>query len=124
MPVVTISEFSSLNFRDDWKLPFQQDERYIQKFLRTDVLLVRYSTTPESGIKPFLKNNATGEIRELEAKLLDETTNTYNVLIDPVFIIEDTSFTMFFASDPAGNPVLSTDFYVCTDGLDDTVLLK
>ena len=72
MPAVTISEFSSLNFRDDWQLPFQQDEQYIQKFLRTDVLLVQYSTAPESGIKPFLKNNATGEIRELEAKLLDK----------------------------------------------------
>lgn len=124
MPVVTISEFSSLNFRDDWKLSFQQDEQYIQKFLRTDVLLVQYSTDPESGVKPFLKNNATGEIRELEAKLLDETTNTYNVLIGPVFTTEDTSFTTFFASDPAGDPVLSTDFCVCTDGLDDTVLLK
>ena len=108
MPAVTISEFSSLNFRDDWKLPFQQDEQYIQKFLRTDVLLVQYSTAPESGIKPFLKNNA----------------NTYNVLIGPVFTTEDTSFTTFFASDPAGDPVLSTDFCVCTDRLDDTVLLK
>lgn len=124
MPAVTISEFSSLNFRDDWKLPFQQNENYTQRFLRTDVLLIQYSTDPESGLKPFLKNNSTGEIRELEAKLLDETTNTYNVLIGPVFITEDTSFTTFFASDPAGDPVLSTDFCVCTDSLDDTVLLK
>lgn len=108
MPAVTISEFSSLNFRDDWKLPFQQNENYTQRFLRTDVLLIQYSTDPESGIKPFLKNNATGEIRELEAKLLDETTNTYNVLIGPVFTTEDTSFTIFFATDPAGDPFLST----------------
>ena len=119
MPAVTISEFSSLNFRDDWKLPFQQDENYTQRFLRTDVLLIQYSTDPESGIRPYLKNNATGETRELEAKLLDETTNTYNALVGPFFTTEDTSFTTFFASDPAGDPVLSTDFCVCTDSLND-----
>lgn len=124
MPAVVVSDYSSLNFREDWKLPFQQDEVYTQKFLRTDVLLIQYSTNPDVGIKPFLKNNNTGEIRELEAKLLDTETNTYNVLIGPVFITEDTLYTMFFASDPAGDPILSTYFCMCIDGLDDTVLLK
>lgn len=48
-----ISKYSSLNF-EDWKLDFEKDECYAQKFARGDDLIVQYEVISSRNISPIL----------------------------------------------------------------------
>lgn len=124
MSIITVSDLSSLNFRKDWKQPFQQEVPYIQRFLRTDVLQIQYTLSQADIIKPYLKNNNTGEIQEIETKIIDAVHNTYNITIGPVFILEDTRFTLYFAASKEDPCVLDSDFFMCLGNLEGTILFR
>lgn len=124
MNQVEVSDISSLNFRDDWKLNFQQHVDFIPKFLPSDPIQIQY-TLYSDGINPFLRNESDNSVLELSGSLIlsDESFKVYNLKIDNSNINQDTCFTLFFARTKDDEPLLSSFFEVCMD-LPDTVLLK
>lgn len=124
MNQVEVSDISSLNFRDDWKLNFQQHVDFIPKFLPSDPIQIQY-TLYSDGINPFLRNESDNSVLELSGTLIlsDESFKVYNLKIDNSNINQDTCFTLFFARAKDDEPLLSSFFEVCMD-LPDTVLLK
>lgn len=124
MSAIFISEFSSLNFRKDWKLSFQQNVDYIPKFLPTDNIQVQY-VVKDFTLTPYLKNICTGEVQQLSPVLLLETESEkcYQLTINNSSISSDTEFNLYFASDQDGEKIKDANFCVCTE-LPDTILLE
>lgn len=124
MSAIFISEFSSLNFRKDWKLSFQQNVDYIPKFLPTDNIQVQY-VVKDFTLTPYLKNICTGEVQQLSPVLLLETESEkcYQLTINNSLISSDTEFNLYFASDQDGEKIKDANFCVCTE-LPDTILLE
>ena len=124
MSAIFISEFSSLNFRKDWKLSFQQNVDYIPKFLPTDNIQVQY-VVKDFTLTPYLKNICTGEVQQLSPVLLLETESEkcYQLTIKNSSISSDTEFNLYFASDQDGEKIKDANFCVCTE-LPDTILLE
>ena len=124
MSAIFISEFSSLNFRKDWKLSFQQNVDYIPKFLPTDNIQVQY-VVKDFTLNPYLKNICTGEVKQLSPVLLLETESEkcYQLTINNSSISSDTEFNLYFASDQDGEKIKDANFCVCTE-LPDTILLE
>lgn len=124
MSVISVSEFSSLNFRTDWKLPFQQNIDYTPKFLPSDLLQIQYVVLDKT-IKTYLRNNNTGSISELQSTVLeeDEGYQCRQLCIDNSQVSEETCFTLFFARSSEEDILLEGDFIICTE-LPGTILLK
>lgn len=124
MNLVSVSDISSLNFRTDWKLPFQQNVDFVSQFLPSDPIQVQYITL-DSSINVYLENHSTGEIKQLYPTLLEEGLDYkyYNLSINNSQVVTDTCFTLFFATAPDAAPILSSEFEVCME-LPGTVLLK
>jgi hypothetical protein len=124
MSAIFISEFSSLNFRKDWKLSFQQNVDYIPKFLPTDNIQVQY-VVKDFTLTPYLKNICTGEVQQLSPVLLLETESEkcYQLTINNSSISSDAEFNLYFASDQDGEKIKDANFCVCTE-LPDTILLE
>lgn len=124
MSAIFISEFSSLNFRKDWKLSFQQNVDYIPKFLPTDNIQVQY-VVKDFTLNPYLKNICTGEVKQLSPVLLleNESEKCYQLTINNSSISSDTEFNLYFASDQDGEKIKDANFCVCTE-LPDTILLE
>lgn len=124
MGVINVSDISSLNFRDDWKLDFQQNVDYVSKFLPSDIITIQYVSL-DTSVKAYLENHTTGIITELSPTKIEEGSGygRYNLEISNTSISEDTCFTLFFASSKEGTRILSSDFDVCME-LPSTVLLK
>lgn len=124
MSAIFISEFSSLNFRKDWKLSFQQNVDYIPKFLPTDNIQVQY-VVKDFTLNPYLKNICNGEVQQLSPVLLLETESEkcYQLTINNSSISSDTEFNLYFASDQDGEKIKDANFCVCTE-LPDTILLE
>ena len=66
---ISISRFSSLNFEDGWRLGFQTDAVYEQRFRTGDRTHVQYSVpkNPLFAVFPRLVDNETGEKSSLTA---------------------------------------------------------
>ena len=124
MSAIFISEFSSLNFRKDWKLSFQQNVDYIPKFLPTDNIQVQY-VVKDFTLTPYLKNICTGEVQQLSPVLLLETESEkcYQLTINNSSISSDTEFNLYFAANQDGEKIKDANFCVCTE-LPDTILLE
>lgn len=124
MSAIFISEFSSLNFRKDWKLSFQQNVDYIPKFLPTDNIQVQY-VVKDFTLNPYLKNICTGEVKQLSPVLLleNESEKCYQLTINNSSISSDAEFNLYFASDQDGEKIKDANFCVCTE-LPDTILLE
>ena len=124
MSAIFISEFSSLNFRKDWKLSFQQNVDYIPKFLPTDNIQVQY-VVKDFTLTPYLKNICTGEVQQLSPVLLIETESEkcYQLTINNSSISSDTEFNLYFAANQDGEKIKDANFCVCTE-LPDTILLE
>lgn len=125
MSVISISDFSSLNFRTDWKLGFQKNECYEQRFLPDDVIRVQYTCAKAGEYIPYLKNCNTGEVISLpfENILEDEEFVISEFTIVPGNLTEDTLFYVYFAKSENEEAVLATYFQVCME-LENTVSLK
>lgn len=78
-PVLKISDFSSLNFRHDWRLHFQYPAGYVQRFLPSDGIYVQYAIVGQyvGDLKIWLTDSDGNDIRQLEAtviKTMDDVT--------------------------------------------------
>lgn len=125
MPLVSISEFSSLNFRKDWKLSFQQNVDYTPKFLPSDLIQVQYTLFADS-ISPYLTNLKTQNTNTLSPVLIEEGKGykSYQLTIDNSTITEDTAFNLYFYSSELGRIAdIDANFCVCME-LPGTILLE
>lgn len=125
MSVIAVSDFSSLNFRTDWKLDFQKNECYEQKFLTIDEIRVQYLIPESSTLKLFLQNLYSGEVKAIDTEDLLLSDNFYirEFVIPPIDVTGDTMFSVYFAETEIGNKDCETYFQVCME-LKNTVLLK
>lgn len=78
-PVLKISDFSSLNFRHDWRLHFQYPAGYVQRFLPSDSIYVQYAIVGQyvGDLEIWLMDSDGNDIRQLEAtviKTMDDVT--------------------------------------------------
>lgn len=119
--MIQVSEFSSLNFRDDWKLGFQQNVEYVQRFLPSDKIRIQY-ITDDKTVLPYLTNHTTGEIKQLSPSVvfIGETSESYEVVIENN-IQEDSCFTLSFRNDD--EILLESNFEVWME-LPDTILFE
>lgn len=117
--MIQVSEFSSLNFRDDWKLGFQQNVEYVQRFLPTDKIRIQY-ITDDKTVLPYLTNHTTGEIKQLSPSVvfMSGSLETYDVVIEEK---EESYFTLSFRND--NEILLESSFEICVE-LPDTILLE
>lgn len=124
MSAISVSEFSSLNFREDWKLPFQQNIEYVPKFLPSDRIQIQYITT-DFTLNPYVENLLTGTITQLTPVLLIDSPDCrcYNLIIDNSSVSDDTGFILYFASSPDGDRVENASFCVFME-LPNTILLE
>lgn len=61
-PKLVISEFSTLNFRDNWRLAGQYPARYVQRLLRTDSIDTQYALFGDfQGNLSVIMTDATGD---------------------------------------------------------------
>lgn len=74
-PVLKISDFSSLNFRHDWRLHFQYPAGYVQRFLPTDSIYVQYATIGQyvGDLEIWLTDSAGNDISQLEPTVIKTT---------------------------------------------------
>lgn len=74
-PVLKISDFSSLNFRHDWRLHFQYPVGYVQKFLPSDSIYVQYATIGQyvGDLEIWLTDSAGNDISQLEPTVIKTT---------------------------------------------------
>lgn len=122
--IISISEFSSLNFRTDWKLPFQHQVDYIQKFLPSDSIQVQYMLADEA-VNVYQKNKETGKITRLTPSVHEQAPGEkyYTVTVNNTLVDKDTFFTLYFARGENAEPIIASEYMVCTE-LPGTVLLK
>lgn len=122
--IISISEFSSLNFRTDWKLPFQHQVDYIQKFLPSDSIQIQYMLADEA-VNVYQKNKETGKITRLTPSVHEQAPGEkyYTVTVNNTLVDKDTFFTLYFARGENAEPIIASEYMVCTE-LPGTVLLK
>lgn len=74
-PVLKISDFSSLNFRHDWRLHFQYPAGYVQRFLPSDSIYVQYATIGQyvGDLEIWLTDSAGNDISQLEPTVIKTT---------------------------------------------------
>lgn len=74
-PVLKISDFSSLDFRHDWRLHFQYPAGYVQRFLPSDSIYVQYATIGQyvGDLEIWLTDSAGNDISQLEPTVIKTT---------------------------------------------------
>lgn len=74
-PALKISDFSSVNFRHDWRLHFQYPVGYVQKFLPSDSIYVQYATIGQyvGDLEIWLTDSAGNDISQLEPTVIKTT---------------------------------------------------
>lgn len=74
-PVLKISDFSSLNFRHDWRLHFQYPAGYVQRFLPSDSIYVQYATIGQyvGDLEIWLTDSAGNDISQQEPTVIKTT---------------------------------------------------
>lgn len=83
-PALKISDFSSLNFRHDWRLHFQYPVGYVQKFLPSDSIYVQYATIGQyvGDLEIWLTDSAGNDISQLEPTVIKTTDDVTVSAID------------------------------------------
>lgn len=121
--MIQISKYSSINFSDDWKLPFQQQVEYIQKFKPSDQPRVQYSNDPESTLKPFIDIGSS--VKEISVTTLasDDSLTINEFVVDLSEVSECSTVELFFADSADGDKSISAVFLV-DPNLEDTVLVE
>lgn len=121
--MLRVSRFSSINFDEDWKLPFQIQECYLQKFKPSDQPRVQYSLETASALKPFMDiNGAVSEINTSEVVVIEDTT-IREFVINLGSVVSRTNVEIFFAESAQGSRELSAIIDVDPD-VENTVLIE
>lgn len=121
--MLLVSRFSSINFDEDWKLPFQIQECYLQKFKPSDHPRVQYSLETASALKPFMDiNGAVSEINTSEVVVIEDTT-IREFVVNLGSVVSRTNVEIFFAESAQGSRELSAIIDVDPD-VENTVLIE
>ena len=121
--MLLVSRFSSINFDDDWKLPFQIQECYLQKFKPSDQPRVQYSLETASALKPFMDiNGSVSEINTSEVVVIEDTT-IREFVVNLGSVVSRTNVEIFFAESAQGSRELSAIIDVDPD-VENTVLIE
>lgn len=121
--MLRVSRFSSINFDEDWKLPFQIQECYLQKFKPSDQPRVQYSLETASALKPFMDiNGAVSEINTSEVVVIEDTT-IREFVVNLGSVVSRTNVEIFFAESAQGSRELSAIIDVDPD-VENTVLIE
>ena len=117
--MIQISRYSSLDFGSQWKLDFQVQEHYIQRFKPTDLPRVQYVEDTSSPALVYM--NINGSITEITPTVLtnNDTLSIREFTID----LTGLSGCVHVYFEQEGEIVLSSMFEV-TDEVDDTILLE
>lgn len=121
--MLRVSRFSSINFDNDWKLPFQIQECYIQKFKPTDQPRVQYSLENSSSLKPFMDiNGMVSEISTSDVVVIEDTT-IREFVVNLGSVVSRTNVEVFFAESAQGSRELSAIIDV-DPHVENTVLIE
>lgn len=121
--MLRVSRFSSINFDEDWKLPFQIQECYLQKFKPSDQPRVQYSLETASALKPFMDINGTvSEIGTSDVVVIEDTT-IREFVVNLGSVVSRTNVEIFFAESAQGSRELSAIIDV-DPGVENTVLIE
>lgn len=121
--MIQVSRYSSINFDNDWKLRFQIQADYCQKFATTDKPRVQYVLSADSLLKPFIEVN--GVVTQQESLTLNQTDDfiVKEVVLNLASIQPGEEVLLFFAENDSSVHELESLFLV-TDETDDTVLIE
>ena len=121
--MIQVSRYSSINFDNDWKLRFQIQADYCQKFATTDKPRVQYVLSADSLLKPFIEVN--GVVTQQESLTLNQTDDfiVKEVVLNLASIQPGSEVLLFFAENDSSVHELESLFLV-TDETDDTVLIE
>lgn len=121
--MIQVSRYSSINFDNDWKLRFQIQADYCQKFATTDKPRVQYVLSADSLLKPFIEVN--GVVTQQESLTLNQTDDfiVKEVVLNLASIQPGAEVLLFFAENDSSVHELESLFLV-TDETDDTVLIE
>lgn len=121
--MLRVSRFSSINFDDDWRLSFQIQACYLQKFKPTDQPRVQYSLETASALRPFMDIN--GEVNEIGTSdvVVIEDTTIREFVVNLGGVVSRTNVEIFFAESKQGSRELSAIIDVDPD-IENTVLIE
>lgn len=117
--MIQVSRYSSLDFGSRWKLDFQIQENYVQRFKSTDVPRVQY--VDDIGADTLVYININDSITEITPNILieNETLSIREFTLDLTGL--SGCIQVYFEQN--GEIVLSSMFEV-SDNVDDTILLE
>ena len=121
--MLQVSRYSSINFDNDWKLGFQIQAEYCQKFATTDKPRVQYVVDSDSLLKPYLSVN--GQATELQPTALSQSdeAEVKELVIDLSSIPVESEVTLFFAENTSSVHQIEAKFLVTND-IEYTVLIE
>lgn len=121
--MLQVSRYSSINFDNDWKLGFQIQAEYCQKFATTDKPRVQYVVDSDSLLKPYLSVN--GQATELQPTTLSQSdeAEVKELVIDLSSIPVESEVTLFFAENTSSVHQIEAKFLVTND-IEYTVLIE
>lgn len=121
--MLQVSRYSSINFDNDWKLGFQIQAEYCQKFATTDKPRVQYVVDSDSLLKPYLSVN--GQATELQPNTLSQSdeAEVKELVIDLSSIPVESEVTLFFAENTSSVHQIEAKFLVTSD-IEYTVLIE
>ena len=127
-PKLLISEFSTLNFRTDWRLEFQYPTRYVQRLLRTDVIDTQYVVSGDfQGALRIVLFDGSGSVLAhatgTELGPIDSGTAYRADWPEGTFPLPCGCYTMAFGLQPYNLILASAPFRV-VDELPDSVLFE
>ncbi len=121
---ISISRFSSLNFEDGWRLGFQTDAVYEQRFRTGDRIHVQYSVpkNPSFAVFPRLVDNETGEESSLTATAV--TTGEEADVFDVVFTAAVGCYTFQIVQATTPEHIAAESRFRVEESLSDTVWVE
>ena len=121
--MLQVSRYSSINFDNDWKLSFQIQADYCQKFATTDKPRVQYVVDSDSLLNPYLSVN--GQATELQPTTLSQSDEAAvkELVIDLSSIPVESEVTLFFAENTSSVHQIEAKFLVTND-IEYTVLIE
>lgn len=127
-PKLLISEFSTLNFRTDWRLEFQYPTRYVQRLLRTDVIDTQYVISGDfQGALRIVLFDGSGSVLAqatgTELGPIDSGTAYRADWPEGTFPLPCGCYTMAFGLQPY-NLILASSPFRVVDELPDSVLFE
>lgn len=119
--MLRVSRFSSINFDEDWKLPFQIQPCYIQKFMPGDIPCVQFFCSLNSTAKVRVKSDVKTIEIDLDVLMQDEEKKCMEALIDLSWV---TDYTVAVVEVEENGEVVHTATIAIDPDMEDSVLVE